>query len=80
MQGQILREQGRPDEAMALFQSLRDGSPGNPAGHDGMRTVHMSRGNLSAAREKFEKALGLDLYDTSALENARLRSDPGPGA
>lgn len=74
-----LRE-GRLVEAQVLFQSQRDTSPWNPAGHNGLGAVLLARGDLAGAREAFRRSLALDPYHGGSLYNLAVAAlDDGSG-
>ncbi len=79
IRAQHLRGSGRLEEALALFTSMRDRFPGNPAGWNGIGAIEMQRGRAREAREAFRRALDIDPYDMSGLYNLgllALRSRP----
>ena len=51
--GELRRRQGRPDEAVALFEQAQ----GHPLGLRGLGAVHLDRGEAVAARDLLERAL-----------------------
>ncbi len=65
--GELLRQEGRLDDALAQFRKAVEIEPGNAVAHSGLGGVLAAQGKLDKARNEYVRALALNGHYAPAL-------------